>query len=251
MPHEARFYDRWIVKAVLSQARACITLSPKEEKRLRALLPEMKIYPGRLPLHRLSSVRMSKEEARKMLGIQTSEQVLLFFGIVRAYKGLGILLGALGMLARQGIRPRLLVVGEFWEKEQVYHEQIQSLGLSSQVIVVNRYIPNEETSLYFTAADLFVAPYLEGSQSGAITVALDNYLPILASDRIITEAVSSLIETFPAGNEEALAAKISQTLQHGLTRAVLPTVVDDGWAQLLQLIESTCQKFNIAVGSEK
>ena len=239
MPHEARFYDRWIARAVLAQASACITLSPKEEKRLRVLLPGLPVYPGRLPLHHLSVLRLSKNEARRQLGLAEEGPLLLFFGIVRPYKGLGLLLEALGRLAQTGLRPRLLVAGEFWEDESAYRRQAAELGLSEQVSITNRFIPNEETAVYFSAADLFVAPYLEGTQSGAITVAMDFGLPVLASDRIITDALPGEypLETFPAGDAAALAERLAEALRKPFSRA--PAVPPgDGWQELLGMIET-------------
>ena len=237
IPHEARFYDRWIGKAVLSRAQASVCLSPKEEQRLRELLPGMAVYAGQLPSRRLSQVRLERGEARARLGLPARGAVLLFFGIVRPYKGLGLLLEALALLAQAGPRPCLLVAGEFWEDEAAYRRQVAGLGLEEQVRITNRFIPNEETALYFSAADLFVAPYLEGTQSGVIRVALDYGLPVLASDRIITEALPGVValETFPAGDAPALAAALAAGLRRPPPEpAAAPS---DGWPELLQVLE--------------
>jgi glycosyltransferase involved in cell wall biosynthesis len=113
--------------------------------------------------------------------------ILLFFGLIRPYKGLEILIKSLGELRKEGILPYLLVVGEFWESVQSYLNLIDELGLIDQVRIIDRFIPNEEVGLYFSAADIYVAPYIDGTQSGSIKVAMSYRLPILVSDRVVSD----------------------------------------------------------------
>jgi glycosyltransferase involved in cell wall biosynthesis len=240
MPHEERFYDRWIAKLILSKASACITLSPREENRLRKLTSSIKVYPAHLPISRLSELRFSKQEARIKLGLAEDVPILLFFGIVRPYKGLRVLIQALGLLAQSGIRPFLLVAGEFWEDIFQYQQMLQDLDLSAQVKIENRFLPNEETAIYFSAADLFVAPYIGGTQSAAIKIAMDYQLPILASDRI---AADLPIESYPflihpAGNSQALATDIQKALNQPLSFPMDADWKDSyGWDELVHIIE--------------
>ena len=239
MPHEERFFDRWIAKITLSNASACISLSSREEDRLRRLIPVMKIFKGHLPIAGLSEERISKTESRLRLYLPEKVPVLLFFGIVRPYKGLHVLIQAIGILAQIGIRPHLLIAGEFWEDIQQYQNMIALLGLSDQVKIENRFIPNEETALYFSAADLFVAPYIGGTQSAVIKVAMSYHLPILASDRIAADlpVKSYPFYIHPAGDADILAKNIEQAINQPVQQNVEDSVINKfGWDELVAII---------------
>ena len=245
IPHEARFFDRFVVKSTLSNACGCVTLSPQEEQRLADLLPSMPQFHGRLPIGGIPQVHLAKEEARRQLNLNTSEPVLLFFGIVRPYKGLAVLIDALGRLHMTGCKPHLLVAGEFWEDETAYRDRIQKLDLNSQIHIDNRFIPNEEVGVYFSAADLFVAPYVGGSQSAAIKAAMDFGLPVLASERIASDLNGETYPVFihPTGDDAALADTIQQAIQSGQRMQPSPAG-SDGWAELIQAIQAVRDRCN-------
>jgi glycosyltransferase involved in cell wall biosynthesis len=242
MPHEPRFFDRAVAKAVLSRASACISLSPQEEQRLHTLLPSMPVVLGRLPVSPITNSRIAKPEARRQLGLPEDEPVLLFFGFVRPYKGLGVMLEALARLKQTcSLTPRLLVAGEFWEDEQAYRHQAEQLGVAGQVRFDNRFIPNEEMGVFFSAADWFAAPYVGGTQSAAIKAAMQFGLPVLASDRIASdlprEGYSLVLH--PAGDASALAEDLRRVLEQGpapTTQSADPG--SDGWAELIQTIQT-------------
>jgi glycosyltransferase involved in cell wall biosynthesis len=171
--HEARAWDIWLTRQVLSTGRAFLVQTEREKRRIMALLPnvEVQIFPH--PVYpMLAHSRVPREAARQRLGLPTEHPLLLFFGLVRPYKGLHYLLEALGLLRQRGEIFSLLVAGEFWEKMAPYESQIRRLGLEDQVRFDNRYIPNEELSVYFSAADVFVAPYVEATGSGSVNLAL-------------------------------------------------------------------------------
>jgi len=251
MPHETRFFDRWIAKFVLSQASAWITLSPQENQRLHTLLPNIKSYLGSLPLHQLSQSRMSQSDARQKLGISEEEFVILFFGIIRPYKGLGLLIEAINLLAKQNIRPYLIIAGEFWENEIYYRKMIETFQLRNQIRIDNRFVPNEEAHIYFSAADLFVAPYLSGTQSGAIKTAMDYRLPVVASDKIATDLLKDKfpIYVFPSGDSEALANTLKTAINQP-RQAHINFGADNSWSKLIELlnivVNDVCGKDNSA-----
>lgn len=185
-PHEARPWDRWIAGFVLAQGQACLVQSENERKRLAALLPGTQVSLCQHPVYDfLTERRLPKARARQALGLPVEGDLLLFFGIVRPYKGLNYLLQALGKLAEQSdLRPHLVIAGEFWETKEPYLRQIAGLGLEDQVTVLDRYIPDEQVALLFSAADGFVAPYTGGTQSGALKIAASFGLPIILSESL-------------------------------------------------------------------
>ena len=107
--------------------------------------------------------------------------ILLFFGYVRPYKGLGLLLEAVAAASRALPDLLLLVAGEFYEDERPYREAVDRLGLGDRVRFYPEYIPNEQVRLFFSAADLVVLPYLEATQSGVGLIAMQLERPVLAT----------------------------------------------------------------------
>jgi glycosyltransferase involved in cell wall biosynthesis len=151
----------------------------------------------------------TREEARARLGLG-GKRVILFFGFVREYKGLKCLLEAVAALPREP-GYHLLVAGEFYDDRSLYREGLRALEARGQVTVVDRYVPNEEVALYFSAADVVAAPYLSATQSGVIQVAYGFLRPVIAS-RVggIPEAVAEGRTGFlvPPGDAGALAEAI-------------------------------------------
>jgi len=139
-----------------------------------------------------------------------SGNTILFFGKVRKYKGLDVLLAALPKVLSK-IECKLLVVGEFYDSIARYRRLIRELNIENYVQIDNRYVPNEEVPEVFERADVLVLPYLSATQSGVARIALSNKLPIIASrtgglSEAIIENVDGLL--FPPGDSEALADQI-------------------------------------------
>jgi glycosyltransferase involved in cell wall biosynthesis len=137
-----------------------------------------------------------KEEARKILGINTNDKILLFFGFIRKYKGLDILLEAMNLLklqtsnnkqempSNQGNQAgiKLLVAGEFYEDEKIYREQIKRLGIEDSLILRTDFIPDSEVRNYLCAADVVVQPYRNATQSGVTPLAYYFEKPMIVTN---------------------------------------------------------------------
>ena len=236
LPHEAREGDRLVARAVLRLGSHFIVQSTAEEARLRALLPWVRASIAPLPVYTIGTgERLPKREARRRLALPEGVPVLLFFGIVRPYKGLDLLLAALPLVRARIGDVRLIVAGEFWEPQRRYREQMQSLGIEAIVVIDDRYIPDEETPLYFSAADLLVAPYRHVTASAVVQMAKGFGLPTVSTaDLMSEEAVDSADVTI-----ETLASAICDALEREVS--VLPAAVNVkegvGWNQLVMLLE--------------
>jgi D-inositol-3-phosphate glycosyltransferase len=134
---------------------------------------------------------ISKAEARKKLNITADDNVLLFFGFIRKYKGLGLLLEAFADERIKQLGCKLIVAGEFYEDPQPYLKQIEDLGLSDQIILSNDFIPNGEVSTYFCAADGVIQTYLNATQSGVTQIAYFYNKPMIVTN------VGGLAELIP------------------------------------------------------
>ena len=186
LPHEPRPFDRLLARLALSRGTGFVVLGGKEENRLREFLgTRVRIGVCPLPVSDFfGSSRQDRRHARAALGLPLDRLVLLFFGFVRPYKGLTHLIEAVGLLHERGRSVSLIVAGEFWEDRSGYERQVGRLGIADSVRFDDRYIPDEEVGKYFSAADIFIAPYIGGTQSASLTVALDFGLPVIATEPI-------------------------------------------------------------------
>lgn len=211
LPHEPFPLSRPLTKMVLSQADKFIVQAVTESSKLKDLFPDKKIIQINHPLYTVFHERTIKREvAREYLSAGPDERIVLFFGVVRRYKGLKYLIEAIPYVVRQ-IACQFYIVGEFYEDEAAYLAQIRRAKVEKYVTIINRYVPNEEVGYYFTACDIVVLPYEDATQSGIIPLAF-------AFDRpVITTRVGGLPKMVQHGltgflvapkNPEALAQAI-------------------------------------------
>lgn len=244
LPHETHWLDSMLTRAVLSLATHHVVHSREDKARLLALLPHARVRVLEFPPYRsFASLRYERAQARHLLGLDQERPVLLFFGFVRPYKGLECLIRAVHRVTRH-IPVHLLVVGEFWEDKRKYVRQIQDMGLSSYVTIVDRYVPNEEVGLYFGAANVVVLPYLETSQSAVLQVAFEMGVPVIASDvgglrESVRNGVDGLLVR--PGDSAALACAIlrffRERLEPEMRRHILERQGVDRWGSIVAEIE--------------
>lgn len=134
-----------------------------------------------------------RETALERLGLDPQYRYMLFFGLVRAYKGLDLLIEALADERLRKKPLRLLVAGEFYEDKEPYLKEIQSLGLGQMVVVRDEFIPDGQVRDYFNAADIVVQPYKSATQSGVTQIAYHFEKPMLVTN------VGGLKEIVPDG----------------------------------------------------
>ena len=177
--HEAHVFSRLCTRAVLRQGDHFFVHSEADAKKLLEMIPSSSVTKVLHPVYDFfNATGLSKAKAREQLGL--TGNILLFFGFIRPYKGLDVLLEALPrILVQQQVT--LLVVGEFWEGRARYLGRIQELGLEAAVKVVEGYIPNEQVEPYFAAADVVVLPYVGGGGSGIVQIAYGLDKPVIAT----------------------------------------------------------------------
>jgi glycosyltransferase involved in cell wall biosynthesis len=242
MPHEARRMDRLLTRRALEQADSYIVMTEKEKGRLLDLLPGAEnIHIAPLPIfHAFKPTALTQQEARQRLGLPPDQPVLLYFGFIRPYKGLGVLIDALKFMTDQGDKAHLLVVGEFWEDQSKYLSQISALGLTDQVHIHDTYIPDDEIAPFFKAADVLVAPYIDGTQSAALKTALGFGLPAVVTDVITDDTIQRLparCRVVPAGDAGALAEGIREQMQTPILEAGhIERLIDQSWDAMLSAV---------------
>jgi glycosyltransferase involved in cell wall biosynthesis len=182
IPHEKRPGDTPFTKYFVPACDAFITMSEKVLKDLRRL--ELK-KPAILVSHPLSDSFGSivpKHAAREILKLPDQERIILFFGFIRQYKGLDLLLKAMADERIKNTGIRLLVAGEFYEDEKPYLELIEKEGLQNSVILHTSFIPDAEVKNYLCAADCVVQPYKTATQSGVTPLAYHFEKPMIVTN---------------------------------------------------------------------
>jgi len=245
IPHEHRFGDKAFTKYFLKRCDAFVTMSEKVMSDLRRFVPDR---PARLVLHPLYDSFGSiipKSAARDKLKIKDEELIILFFGFIRKYKGLDILLDAMrilkGDLKSQISNLKLLVAGEFYEDEKPYLEQINRLGINANVILRTDFIPDGEVKYYLCAADAVIQPYRNATQSGVTPLAYFFEKPMIVTN---VGGLPSLVPNEKAGlvaepTAESIANAIRRFYQLG-ENYFLPHLRSEkqkySWANLVNAI---------------
>ncbi|MGA9770113.1 MAG: glycosyltransferase [Blastocatellia bacterium] len=237
-PHEASPIDRALIKFAFSPIDSFITHSNKDRELLATLVPESRIRVSPLPvLHEFSGERQSARDGR----------TILFFGKVRKYKGLHVLLEAMPRVLSE-IDCQLVIAGEFYDSLDKYQRLIRELGIERNVRIINRYVPNEEVRDFFEQADLLVLPYVSASQSGVARIAFSNALPMIVSNagglsETVIENVNGLV--FPARDSKALAERIvnyfASNLGHVFAQNMRAGSGDDSGCAIVETIEEATQ----------
>ncbi len=181
-PHEKRMLDEGLIKYFVHTCHGFVCLSKSVLSELEEFTDNKNKIFAAHPVYDIFGDKIAKEEARRFLNLSDSDRIILFFGIIRPYKGLDLLLEALAKDELKALNIKLLVAGEFYENKQLYIQLIEKLGIQSNVILIDRFIPNEEVKYYFCAADLVVQPYKSATQSGVTQIAYNFERPMLVTN---------------------------------------------------------------------
>lgn len=201
--HETAAWKRTLTKLILKQGQSFLVQSQEEQKRLSNFLPGAKVFIHPHPVYE----HFPRPEAKLP---RRAKLELLFFGLVRPYKGLDVLIDALGLLKNECIH--LTVAGEIWGMLEEIEKQIKKLQLQNRVELVPRYVTDQEAAEYFDRADVVVLPYRTATGSGVLGLAYYYCKPVIVS-RVggladsVDENVTGLI--VPPGSSEALARAIA------------------------------------------
>lgn len=181
IPHEKRPGDILFTKYFVKPFDGFITMSSKVKKELDHFSNKPKIYIPH-PINDNLGEKIPKEKARKHLNLDISGKYILFFGLVRKYKGLDLLLKAMAEDAVKQMNIKLLVVGEFYDSKEEYLEIINEYDLNDRVIIKDEYIPTSDIKFYFSAVDLVAQTYHSASQSGISQIAYNFEVPLLVTN---------------------------------------------------------------------
>lgn len=192
IPHEKRLGDRPLTQYYTSSCDAFIVMSATVEEELKSFTKKPIVNTPH-PLYDNYGESVSRETALAFLNLDTHYNYLLFFGFIRKYKGLDILLEALTDERIRKLSLKLIVAGEFYEDEKPYTDFIEQNNLTQTVSIHNKYIKDEDVKYYFSAAQCVVQPYRNATQSGITQMAYHFGVPMIVTN------VGGLAEIVPDG----------------------------------------------------
>lgn len=180
IPHEKKPGDIAFTKYFFKYADYFILLSDKVKLDLLSIKPAAKNKVLPHPVYSNFGNPVDQEEARKYLKLDC-EKLILFFGFIRDYKGLDVLLAALSLInEKEGIK--LIVAGEFYSNKEKYISLIKNLNLTGRVYLFTDFIPTDNVKYYFSAADSVILPYRDATQSGIVQIAINFGRPVIATN---------------------------------------------------------------------
>lgn len=210
IPHEKRIGDKALAQYFVNSADAFIAMSESVKLDLSKFDTQKPRIFNPHPLFDNFGEAISKTEAYEKLGLEINTEYILFFGFIRDYKGLDLLLKALTDERVRNLNMKLIVAGEFYTDSKYYADLIQELGIREQLILKTDFIPDDEVRYYFCAADLVAQPYKHATQSGVTQICYHFNRPMLVTnvgglpEIVPHEKVGYVVEPNPSAIADAL-----------------------------------------------
>lgn len=179
IPHERSSLDKVLGDYFFKRIDRCITLSEAVKTDVLRAYPQMPIKVLRHPIYNHFGNAVDHTEAAYKLHLDMDKKYLLFFGIIRAYKGLDVLLNAMKDISEEY---SLIIAGEAYESFEKYQQIIDKYNLKKRVHIFNSYIPDHDVKYYFSVADCCVLPYKSATQSGIVAIAQHFKVPVIATN---------------------------------------------------------------------
>jgi D-inositol-3-phosphate glycosyltransferase len=218
VPHERRPFDDEFTRWMLRNSDGYLVMSDSVERDLDRLKPGAPRRRVAHPLYaQFDAGRWTRASARAHLGLDAGDEVALFFGYVRHYKGLDVLLSAWPRVrARRPVK--LVVAGEFYDDAAPYRALAAAAGGEPHVRMIDRYLPDEEVEAVFKAADVAVLPYRSATQSGVTHVAYALGVPVITTDvgGLAETVTADLGLVVPPEQPEALAEAVLRYFEQGM-----------------------------------
>lgn len=193
IPHEKRIGDFALAKYFVNSVDGFIAMSDSVLEDLKKFDTQKPKLFSPHPLFDNFGEAVNKADAYEKLGLEINNEYLLFFGFIRDYKGLDLLLHAMADERVRDLNVRLIVAGEFYTDAKPYWDLITQLNIADKLVLKTDFIPDSEVKYYFCAADMVVQPYKHATQSGVTQICYHFDRPMLVTN------VGGLPEIVPHG----------------------------------------------------
>ena len=240
IPHESRPGDAAFTKYFVGGCDSFVVMSQSVLEDLRKFDQSKSVKLKPHPVYDIFGEPVSKQEARKVLQLDQEAKYVLFFGFIRKYKGLDLLLRAFADEKVRRTGAKLIVAGEFYEDKKPYIDLIDSLGLKDVVLLHDHYIPKEAVKHYFCASDLVAQPYRDATQSGVTQIAYHFSKPMLVTNvgglpEIVPHGEAGFVtDTTPESIAAAIAEFYEKNLEETLTAGVKRKAKDFSWEEFVR-----------------
>ncbi len=251
IPHERRIGDNALSRYFVRSVDGFVAMS-------RSVLQDLNLFDTKKPrqyyphpLYDNFGERIAKAEAIEKLSIDSSYSYMLFFGFIRDYKGLDLLLEALTSKRIQGLKVKLIIAGEFYGNEEKYMTYIRENDLEPYIELKTSFIPNSEVYLYFCASSLVVQPYKNATQSGVTQIAYHFGVPMITtnvgglSEMVPDNVVGFVVEPNPSSIEEAIFRYFSENREEAFSNNIIKERERFSWSGLTETIENISDLTNV------
>ena len=239
IPHEKRIGDRLLTNYFVKTVDGFIAMSEKVKNDIKTFSHKpVSISPH--PIFNHFGDPITKLEARLQLGLPKEDKIILFFGYIRKYKGLDLLIHAMANEAIKKLGIQLMIVGEFYEDASAYHDLVSSLGLQDQIKFYSNYIQDGEVKNYVCSADFIIQPYRNATQSGVTPLAYHFEKPMLVTN------VGGLADTVPNLKTGIVVAPTTEAIAKGIE-----TLYELGENHFIANIKEEKKKYSWAQMTEK
>ena len=232
--HESKFYDKILTKYFIQSCDGFIAMSKSvlEDIKQFTTSRHLKFIPH--PIYDIFGEKVSKDKALEYLKLNKQDKHILFFGLIRKYKGLDLLLKAMGTDKIKKLNIKLIVAGEFYDYKLKYEKIIDELKIRDNVLLKDTYILNQEVKYYFSAADIITQPYKTATQSGVTQIAYHFERPMLVTD------VGGLSEIVPDNK----VGYVTKTSPESIANAIFDFYKNDREAEFVKNIKVEKNKFS-------
>lgn len=214
LPHERKLADTVLLGAFLEGIDEILCMSEKVSDALKEQT-QKPIHTYFHPINIQLPEPMKKAKALEVLGLEDTLEYVLFFGLIRPYKGLDILIKSLPQLRQKRPRVRVLVVGEPYEPLRKYRELASTLKVDDMLLFHDRFVPTTDVSMWFSACDWVVQPYISATQSGITPMAIHFAKPTVVTDvGGLAESINSKTGIVSKPNPTALSQSIINALEN-------------------------------------
>ena len=246
IPHEKRMGDRLLTKYFVKTVDGFIAMSEKVKNDIKTFSHKpVSISPH--PIFNHFGDPITKMEARTQLGLPQQDKIILFFGYIRKYKGLDLLIQAMANETIKNLGIQLIIVGEFYEDASTYHDLINALGLQNRISFYSNYIPDGEVKNYVCSADFIIQPYKNATQSGVTPLAYHFEKPMLVTN------VGGLADTVPHLKTGIVVAPTAEEIAKGIEtlyelgeKHFIPNIIEEkkkySWSQMTEKFLALYQK---------
>jgi len=243
-PHESRFLDRLLTNSFIKVPHTFVTMSNVVAGQLKQLVDGRPVCKAPHPIYDDYGKAIDQKEARNRLGIDSDGPLLLFFGFIRKYKGLDLLLQALNDPIFRSMGLKVVIAGEWYEDPDTYKALSNNLNLGDMILWHDHFIQESDISTYFSAADAVVQPYRSATQSGISALAYAYSKPLISTRvgglaEVIDDGSSGfLCDPDPLSIRDAILRWINMSNIEPMLDTIAQRRAEMTWGRLIDIIEN-------------